>query len=235
MRFINEQNSQELQISHSLRICFFTELRKVTVGAGFLLLLSHTESAQTLRLASEFLTTRRFLPPGCTSWVPGACSCIHTQNQRFYTQNQRNSAISTVGIRIPGGQTLPAAGLHIVGAGRFPAFTHRISSISTVGIRSPGGQTLPAAGLHIVGAWLFFPRWLFARSTLVLPSWVDKFGFASPVLKTAPPEYEKTLFWGWGSFYSADRPLWTKRTPGVGHERTELLGGLFWFAGEEIE
>ena len=42
------------------------------VGAGLLLLHSHTESAQSLPLASEFLETRRFLPPGCTSWVPGS-------------------------------------------------------------------------------------------------------------------------------------------------------------------
>ena len=60
------------------------------VGAGRLLLYSHTQSAQSLPLGSEFLAaTRRSLIPGCTSWVPVACSCIHTQNQR----------ISTVGIR----------------------------------------------------------------------------------------------------------------------------------------
>ena len=54
------------------------------VGAGLLLLHhdSHTESAQSLLLVSEFLTVRRFLVLGCTPWVPGACSCIHTQNQR---------------------------------------------------------------------------------------------------------------------------------------------------------
>jgi hypothetical protein len=181
MRFINEQNSQELQISHSLRICFFTELRKVTVGAGFLLLLSHTESAQTLRLASEFLTTRRFLPPGCTSWVPCACSCIHTQNQRnlyhwhpnscrpdascrlavhrgchalppalthrISVFTHRISAISTVGIRIPGGQTLPAARRLLL-----HSHTESAQSLPGVGIRIPVGQTLPAGGLYIVGA-----------------------------------------------------------------------------------
>ena len=79
IHFINEQNSQELQISHSLRICLFTE---GTVGAGFLLLHSHTQSAQSLPVVSEFLAVKRFLSPGCTSWVPGACSCIHTHNQR---------------------------------------------------------------------------------------------------------------------------------------------------------
>ena len=121
MRFINEQNSQELQISHSLRICFFTELRKVTVGAGFLLLLSHTESAQTLRLASEFLTTRRFLPPGCTSWVPCACSCIHTQNQRNLYHWHPNSCRPDASCR---------RAVHRGCQALAPAFTHRISVLT---------------------------------------------------------------------------------------------------------
>ena len=69
----------------------------------------------------------------------------------------------------------------------------------------------------------------------MLPSWVDKFGFASPVLKTAPPEYEKTLFWGWGVILVQYGHTSFQMTPRVGHEGTELLGGLFWFAGEEIE
>ena len=125
MRFINEQNSQELQISHSLRICFFTELRKVTVGAGFLLLLSHTESAQTLRLASEFLTTRRFLPPGCTSWVPGACSCIHTHNQRNLYHWDLNSW------RLPDAPFYRAA--HRGCRSLAPVFTHRISASLPLG------------------------------------------------------------------------------------------------------
>ena len=61
-----------------------------------MLLHSHTESAQYLPLASEFLVARRFLPtasgdflaarrflpPDCPSWVLCACSCIHTHNQR---------------------------------------------------------------------------------------------------------------------------------------------------------
>ena len=135
IHFINEQNSQELQISHSLRICFFTELRKVTVGAGFLLLLSHTESAQTLRLASEFLTTRRFLPPGCTSWVPCACSCIHTQNQRNLYCWDPNSWRPDASCRRAdhrGCRAFAPAFTH-----RISVFTHRISAISaifTVGI-----------------------------------------------------------------------------------------------------
>jgi hypothetical protein len=163
MHFVNEQNSQELQISHLLRICLFTErdhgcrvlasafthkiseistidiqipvgqtlpaaglyivvpargrefcscihtqnqrnlyrwhlnswrpdascLLAAHRGARLLFLnshtesaFSHTESAQSLPLASEFLSARCFLPQGCTLWVLGSCSCIHTQNQR---------------------------------------------------------------------------------------------------------------------------------------------------------
>ena len=136
------------------------------VGAVRLLLHSHTESAfshtesvQSLPLASEFLprSARRFLPTGCTSWVPCDSSCIDTQNQRFHTQNQRNlycwhpnSCRPDASCRRAvhrGCQALAPAFTH-----RISVLTHRISAISTVGIRIPGGQTLPAAGLHIVGA-----------------------------------------------------------------------------------
>ena len=126
IHFINEQNSQELQISHSLRICLFTEGTVVPWVPGscscihthnqrnlyrlypnswrsdascrwaahrgcrsLAPVFTHRISA-SLPLGSEFLVVRRFLPLGCTSWVPCACSCIHTQKQRFHTQNQRN-------------------------------------------------------------------------------------------------------------------------------------------------
>ena len=105
MRFINEQNSQELQISHSLRICFFTELRKVTVGAGFLLLLSNAVCAN-----------------------------------------------STVGIRIPDDQTLPAAGLHIVGAVRLLLHSHRESAQSLPLHSNSWRSDASCAGLYIVCA-----------------------------------------------------------------------------------
>ena len=113
------------------------------VGAGRLLLYSHTQSAQSLPLGSEFLAaTRRSLIPGCTSWVPVACSCIHTQNQR----------ISTVGIRIPGGQTLPAAGLHIVGAVRLLLHSHTESAFS----HTESAQSLPLAS-EFLAARRFLP------------------------------------------------------------------------------
>ena len=154
IHFINEQNSQELQISHSLRICLFTE---GTVGAGFLLLHSHTQSAHSLPLASEFLVARRFLPtasgdflaarrflpPDCPSWVLCACSCIHTHNQRTLYHWHPNSWWPDASCRRAAHRGCRALA---------PAFTHTISAIFTVGIRIPGGQTLPAAGLTIVGA-----------------------------------------------------------------------------------
>ena len=37
-------------------------------------------------LGSNSVVDRRFLPPGCTSWMPGACSCIHTQNHTMQSQ-----------------------------------------------------------------------------------------------------------------------------------------------------
>ena len=90
------------------------------VGARRLLLHSHTESAQYLPLAPEFLSARRFLPPGCTSWVPCACSCIHTQNpwQRNIYYWHPNSCRPDASCRLAvhrGCHALP------------PALTHRIS------------------------------------------------------------------------------------------------------------
>jgi hypothetical protein len=79
MHFINEQNSQELQISHLLRIFLFTEGDRVC----------------------------RALAPAFTHKI---------------------SAISTIGIRIPDGKTLPAAGLHIVGAGLLLLHSHTESA-----------------------------------------------------------------------------------------------------------
>ena len=145
IHFINEQNSQELQISHSLRICLFTE---GTVGAGFLLLHFHTQSAQSLPVVSEFLAVRRFLSPGCTSWVPGACSCIHTHNQRNLYRLYPNSWRPDASCRRAAHRGC-----------RSLSCIHTQNQLNLYRcIRSPGGQTLPAAGLHIVGAWLFFPR-----------------------------------------------------------------------------
>ena len=122
IHFINEQNSQELQISHSLRICLFTE---GTVGAGFLLLHFHTQSAQSLPVVSEFLAVRRFLSPGCTSWVPGACSCIHTHNQRNLYRLYPNSWRPDASCRRAAHRGCRALA---------PAFTHTISAIFTIGI-----------------------------------------------------------------------------------------------------
>ena len=122
IHFINEQNSQELQISHSLRICLFTE---GTVGAGFLLLHFHTQSAQSLPVVSEFLSVRRFLSPGCTSWVPGACFCIHTQNQRNLYRWDLNSW------RLPDAPFYRAA--HRGCRSLAPVFTHRISASLPLG------------------------------------------------------------------------------------------------------
>ena len=105
------------------------------------------------------------VPTGCTSWVEtGACSCIHTQNQRFHTQNQCNLYHLHPNSWRPDASCCRAA--HRGCQALAPAFTHRISAISAVGIRIPGGQTLPAnsicrlpggqtlpaAGLTIVGA-----------------------------------------------------------------------------------
>ena len=100
------------------------------VCAGHLLLHSHTESAQTLRLASEFLSARRFLPAGCTSWVPCACSCIHTQNQRNLYHWHPNSCRPDASCRLAvhrGCHALPPALTH-----RISVFTHRISAISAI-------------------------------------------------------------------------------------------------------
>ena len=122
-----------------------------------MLLHSHTESAQYLPLASEFLVARRFLPtasgdflaarrflpPDCPSWVLCACSCIHTHNQRTLYHWHPNSWWPDASCRRAAHRGCRALA---------PAFTHRISAIFTGGIRIPGGQTLPAAGLTIVGA-----------------------------------------------------------------------------------
>ena len=142
MHFINEQNSQELQISHSLRICLFTEGTVVP-------------------------------------WVPGSCSCIHTHNQRnlyrLYPNSWRSdascrraahrgcralapvfthtiSAIFTVGIRIPGGQTLPAAGLPIVCAVRLLLHSHTETAFS----HTESAQSLPLAS-EFLAARRFLP------------------------------------------------------------------------------
>jgi hypothetical protein len=118
---------------------------------------SHTESAQSLPLASEFLAARRFLPLGCTSWVPGACSCIHTHNQRNLYHWDLNSWRPDASCQQhPATSWRPDASCrrtaHRGCCALAPAFTHTISAIFTLGIRIPGGQTLPAAGLPIVGA-----------------------------------------------------------------------------------
>jgi len=125
--------------------------------AGRLLLHSHTESAQSLPLASEFLAARRFLPLGCTSWVPGACSCIHTQNQRNICRWHPNSWWPDASCQQhPATSWRPDASCrrtaHRGCCALAPAFTHTISALFTIGIRIPGGQTLPVAGLPIVGA-----------------------------------------------------------------------------------
>ena len=69
----------------------------------------------------------------------------------------RISANSTVGIRIPDDQTLPAAGLYIVGAVRLLLHSHTESaqSLPLASEFQAVGQTLPAAWLYIVGAMRF--------------------------------------------------------------------------------
>ena len=64
-------------------------------GMGF----DHPVTSKVL-LGPNSVVDRRFLPPDCTSWVPGACACIHTQNQRFYTQISAIGAICIVGMLV---------------------------------------------------------------------------------------------------------------------------------------
>jgi hypothetical protein len=65
-------------------------------GMGF----DHPVTSKVL-LGPNSVVDRRFLPPDCTSWVPGACACIHRQNQRstkVYTQI--SGAICIVGMLV---------------------------------------------------------------------------------------------------------------------------------------